>query len=370
MRFPTVIVVLATLPASVASQTPVTQEVPDSKKALIALGESLFNDPRLSSTGTMSCATCHRADRSFTEDKRHAVGQSGLDLGRNTPTLFGLGSVKEFPVGGSRGTPPKMVSLEERVVVPLRDETEMCGRVGEATDRLTADPSCVVKFNAVFEEPGADREPFGITGDRVARALAEYVRSLRHWEGPTHAALAGADVALEEPVKRGLEVFRGEGRCQSCHSGPALTDGSLYVVALRPRVPDLTLLARAESRETRAARVVRSGGYGGREPSLERQTLTLLDARRTGPYFRDGAVVLLSDAVRRHVTELREVGAARKTFFVEPALTSMGSASRAPSSFSASVTAQLASDAWIPKELTARQLDDVVAFLGSLSPGD
>jgi hypothetical protein len=74
--------------------------------------------------------------------------------------------------------------------------------------------------------------------------------------------------------------------------------------------------------------------------------------------------------VRRHVTELREVGAARKTFFVEPALTSMGSPSRAPSSFSASVTAQLASDAWIPPELTAQQLDDVVAFLASLSPAD
>lgn len=371
---------------------------PGATEAVVALGESLFKNPRLSSTGTMSCATCHIPERSFTEDKPLAVGQSKATLGRNTPTLVGLESVKEFPVGGSIMKPPEMSSLEERVVLPLKDVAEMSGSVGEAVERLAKDPQSVEKFNEAFEEPDTHRAAVGVTGDRLAAALAAYVRSLKPRESPGQGALAGAVVVLDESSSRGLALFKGEGRCQSCHSGPSLTDGKLHVVSkFRPQAINVVhSVRRAEAQlkegtsfanfvESRPATTTRpravptgfsrSGGAYGPSMSLERQTLTLLDVKRTGPYLRDGTAATLSEAVRRHVAELREVGAVRQDAGTNPfALLGSGPPKMArgmpnmPNTLSPSAKAQLEADDWIPTEITTQQVDDLVAFLDTLSP--
>jgi cytochrome c peroxidase len=384
---------------------------PGATEAVVALGESLFKNPRLSSTGKMSCATCHVPERAFTEDKPVAVGQHDETLGRNTPTLVGLASVKEFPVGGSFAKPPEMSSLEKRVVLPLEDVAEMSGSVSEAVERLANDPQSVEKFNEAFEEAGSHRPPVGVTGDRLAAALAAYVRSIQPREAPGRKALAGAEVALDEPATRGLALFKGEGRCQSCHSGPDLTDGNLHVVSkFRPQSftnravrasgsPEEIKKARDQARErvrevaqaaslvetrpvadtrprhTVAARRSRGGAYGP-SMSLERQTLTLLDVKRTGPWFRDGSAATLSEAVRRHVSELREVGALREdvganplALFGKPRQQAIGGRPRVDI-LSPSAKAQIERDDWIPAEITTQQVDDLVAFLGTLSPAD
>ena len=273
---------------------------PGAAAAVVALGESLFKDKRLSSTGSMSCASCHRLDRSFTEDKPQTIGQSGIGLGRNTPTLLGLASVDRFPVDRSFMRPPQMISLEERVLLPLHDDAEMDVSAKQAVTRLSADRAYAEAFEVAFAEAGVEApagdQATAVTEHRLASALAAYVRSLKSEEGPGRLALAGSNLQLAEPVSRGLEVFRDSGRCQSCHSGPGLTDGKLHVVALfrqqpiSPRVggglpltgPEVTKVnagsvvvvggnAAATETRPRMARSSRAGGYGQR--SLERQTL-------------------------------------------------------------------------------------------------
>jgi cytochrome c peroxidase len=397
-RFPNLVLLLAalTLATPTFAQDTGADIKPLATKAAVALGERLFSDPRMSSTGSMSCASCHRPDRAFTEDKPQAVGQAGVQLGRNTPTLLGLASVKEFPIGGTPFKPVKMVSLEERVVLPLRDVTEMCATVGEAVDRLCKDHAYVEEFNSAFEEePRADREPAGVTGDRMATALAAYIRSLRPREGPALLALAGSNLSLDESVGRGLDVFREEGRCNSCHSGPGLTDGQMHVVS-RLRAPtgngflvkvvplrakELDVSVKKQDADTRPApndprarqRAVMGGAYG-QNLSFERQTLTLLEVKRTAPYFRDGSVAVLADAVRQHVTDLRAIGAERAAILENPNVLFTGQAvvlrAGRVITWSASVKEQLSSDTWIPPNLTSQQLDDLVSFLDSLSPTD
>jgi cytochrome c peroxidase len=388
---------------------------PASSDPLVALGESLFKNTRLSSTGKMSCATCHVPERSFTEDKPLAVGQDNVTLGRNTPTLVGLVSVKEFPVGGSFMRAPDMSPLEDRVLLPLKDVAEMSGSVGEAIERLRTEPQIVERFQEVFQEAG-------ITSERLGTALAAYVRTLEPKKTPGLAALAGDVVVLDEPAARGLALFKGEGRCDACHSGPSLTDGKLHLASkFKPsslrvgaRVvtpadvsqnerPNATAHVTAKVEAFAAAaqsgtdtrpdgpipggnrRRGVSGAYGP-SMALERQTLTLLDVKRTGPWFRDGSAATLSEAVRRHVAELREVGAVREEVGKNPLVLLVGlngknapfgstqrqipGSSTVQRMLSPSAKAQIESDTWIPAEVTKPQVDDLVAFLHTLSPSD
>ena len=359
--------------------------------AVVALGEKLFNDTRLSTSGTTSCASCHRPDRSFTEGKQRAVGQEGTVLGRNTPTLLGLATVNEFPVGGSFQQPPKMVPLEDRVVEPLREVAEMGGSVADALKRLSKDPSSGETFDGAFDADEETPRQHGVTGDRVAMALAAYIRSLDAARGPGLAALAGSEASLDEEARRGLELFREGGRCQSCHRGPGLTDGKLHIVS-RVRVqrfrnqglptakgkgtekqPPNAGPGADEGAPTRGGKSSehRPGGPWGPEGSVEIQTLPLVHVSRTGPYFRDGSAPTLAEAVRQHVNELRDIGATRASILEHPARlspTGVLGKSAAPPAFSASVKEQLSSDDWIPPKLTPRDRSALVAFLVSLSP--
>jgi cytochrome c peroxidase len=383
------------LPAQEAAPSP----------ALISLGERLFKDARLSSSGSMSCASCHRPDRSFTEDKAQTVGQEGVQLARNTPTLLGLAGVAQYAVGGSMITPPKMVSLEERVLLPLHDVAEMDASPEVSALRLMEDPVARESFADVFDPQRSGGGP-EVTAPRLGAALAAFIRSLSIPESPSLHALAGSDV-LDESISRGLEVFRNDGRCQSCHSGPGLTDGKLHLVTLRrpptissarfakllksngpvkPAVKSAVLVvdhspgvSLPETRPTLPVQRRRTGIPGGNYGpmmTMERQTLPLVDVRRTGPYFRDGTVASLSEAVRNHVSDLRQIGAERAEILKKPDLVFRGFRIRATkasltatSVFSESVREQLASDAWIPADLTNEQMEDLVAFLGALSPG-
>jgi cytochrome c peroxidase len=116
---------------------------------------------------------------------------------------------------------------------------------------------------------------------------------------------------------RGLELFRGIGRCASCHC-------------------------------------------------------SLIEVSRTAPYFRDGSVANLDDAVRMHVGELREIGRERDAIAANPDALLRGVDLRVKVkprvALSDPAKKQLGSETWIPASLDRNQLDDLVAFLRSLSP--
>ena len=73
---------------------------PDTALSEQALGLELFRSPALSSTGTVSCATCHDPKRSFTDGLHESTGVLGVKVGSHTPTLFGLAHAPGFPSAG------------------------------------------------------------------------------------------------------------------------------------------------------------------------------------------------------------------------------------------------------------------------------
>lgn len=236
---------------------------PDSAK--VSLGRLLFFDPVVSGTKDVACATCHHPDFAMADGRELPVGPGGRGLGparvqedtsihreaRNAPTLINVGFNQfgaEFTADGFMFWDGRARSLERLTVLPLLEEDEMRGNaypvqvaVDSAIARLRANPEYVRLFREAFPERAA-RADSGELDSAVdslayARAVAQFVRSLKSDDSPYDRFVAGASDALTPSQKRGLELFHGKAGCAECHSGPMLSDFRFHVVGAEQQGP-------------------------------------------------------------------------------------------------------------------------------------
>jgi cytochrome c peroxidase len=361
------------------------------------LGGVLFSSTALSKGRTTSCATCHDPNKSFIDGRAEARGEMQIDTGRNTPTLFGMTAIPKFrdprqAQDAKPGRTPRVLNLEDRCLEPLESELEMGSGTDEIVVALKKEPEMAKRFDEAFGEPG------GVTKTRLGKALAAFVRAI---DGPQSAYrsapyakhLAGEAGALNAQELRGLEVFKKRG-CAECHSGPALSDGLMHVVdppdgqrmrdrqrtasarhiellrreyAAKKTVQEVLAMSQeALAKEARLRAHSLPGGGGYDADQIEVQTTTLWDVRRTAPYFRDGSLKTLEDAVRTHIREMRMVVEDEAKLKKDlAALDRVGKRSpvalRANSKNAAIAAAGRA-------DLPPEELQDLLAFLDSLSP--
>ncbi|MBF0393933.1 MAG: c-type cytochrome, partial [Alphaproteobacteria bacterium] len=247
------------------------------------LGERLFHDPALSANRKIACASCHDVAKGAGDDSRPtAIGVTGVAGRRNTPTVFGAAFQARLFWDG------RASSLEEQALGPLLNPDEM-GMPSPAAveDRVRADPTYRDAFDRAFG-PGAP-----ITIEAIARAIAAYQRGLVINDTPYDRFVAGDVGALNDAQKRGMATFEAVG-CANCHSGPNFSGASL----IGPRSPYGALLAGRSERgarhdlaadKGRADAAARDGIW--RIPSLRNVALT-------APYFHNGSVAGLDEAVR------------------------------------------------------------------------
>jgi cytochrome c peroxidase len=237
----------------------------------IALGATLFADPRLSGTGSHSCASCHRPERAFTDGRRQARALTGAPLRRNTPTLWNLAWSKQFFWDG------RAPSLEEQVRMPIEARDEMGGEWPAILRRLSVDADLVDSFRAAF--PGEA----GPSEGTVVRALASHVRSLVSPRTRFDAWIEGDPRALNAAEVRGFALFTGKAGCVLCHAGWRFTDDRFHDIGLAGTDP-----GRADV----------PGGTPGRRAF---KTPGLRELVRTAPYMHDGSLATL-ETVLRHYT--------------------------------------------------------------------
>lgn len=183
--------------------------------AEIALGKTLFFETRLSSTNTVSCATCHQPDKGFSDGQRFSVGVAGTPLKRHTPHLYNLAWSRTLFWDG------RASSLEEQALAPIRNAEEM-GLAGDAAAvKLRAIPSYAATFGEVFGKSG-------VSMSNIARALAAFERTLVSKDSPADRYAAGETTALSESAVRGRTLFFGRAMCSTCHGGPNFTDGLFH----------------------------------------------------------------------------------------------------------------------------------------------
>ena len=250
----------------------------------VALGRRLFFDPALSRDGSLACASCHDLERAGGADARPtAVGIDGKVGTRNTPTVWNAAfQARLFWDGRAR-------SLEEQALGPIANPIEMGADLDDVVGRLRGDPSYVAAFETAFG-PGPT-----IDADRLARALAAFERTLITPDTPFDRFLAGDASALTPQQIRGMSLFETVG-CVVCHAGPGFSRTSL----LAPEAgssgfrlfPSLASPYAARYRLTDDLGAARAGRAGlWRIPSLRNVELT-------APYFHNGSVADLTEAVR------------------------------------------------------------------------
>jgi len=175
----------------------------------IALGDKLYHDVRFSSTGDVSCATCHANEKAFT-DSPLAVsrGIKGLTGTRNAPTVLNSAYNKtQFWDGRSP-------DLEDQARHPFLNPVEMgLASHQPILDVIAADAAYGAMFQEVFGVSGK-----AVTIDHVLKAIASFERTVLSGNSPFDRYRYGGDPkALTEKQKRGLALFLGQARCVSCH---------------------------------------------------------------------------------------------------------------------------------------------------------
>ena len=220
----------------------------------VELGRQLFRDRRLSLDGSLACATCHNPSRSFSGAEPVTAGVFGRRGRRNAPALINRAYERSFFWDG------RTTSLEEQVLRPIEDPTEMGFTVGEAAARV------------------------GLTPREVSEALASYLRSVLSGNSPFDRFVDGERAALGPEAMAGLALFRGKARCSACHFGPTFSDASFHNTGVAWR-------------DGRIADDGRFAVTGREEDRGAFRTPTLRDIARTAPYMHDGSLPTLDDVV-------------------------------------------------------------------------
>jgi cytochrome c peroxidase len=188
---------------------------PDNPQTLekIALGQKLFFDARLSADETVACSTCHDPARAFTDGRPVSIGIKGRAGQRNAPTILNA-LYNKFQFWDGRAK-----TLEQQAALPIVNSVEM----GQPS--LDA---AVARIAAIGEYQQAFRRVFGgpPNGPDLLRAIASYERTQLAFDSPFDHFIAGDKNAIEPSAMRGWTLFNTRGRCNKCH---ALTEDKLDV---------------------------------------------------------------------------------------------------------------------------------------------
>lgn len=254
--------------------------------AKVELGKMLYFDPRLSSTGTISCFSCHNVMEGGDDHRSTSIGVHGQLGGRNAPTVWNAAfqSVQFWD-----GRAP---SLEAQAKGPIVNPIEMgMPRLELAVDRIKRIPGYLPYFERAF---GVNAAP---SADTIAMAIAAYERTLITPNSPYDRFVNGDTSALTAAQQRGMRAFADVG-CISCHSGPnfsgpALPEGTGFFMKF-PTYPANPYVAKYH--------LLDDGGKAVQTGKIEDQNLwrvpTLRNLVYTAPYFHNGSVKSLSEAVR------------------------------------------------------------------------
>ncbi len=246
-------------------------------EAQIALGNMLYHDPRLSSSHTISCASCHNIGLGGGDNEPTSIGHKWQMGGRNAPTVLNaVFNTAQFWDGRAK-------DLHEQAGGPLVNPIEMNTTKEHVIEQLKSIPGYAALFTAAF--PG---QQDAITLDNVQTAIAAFETTLITPNSKFDQYLAGNAQALDVQQKDGLKLFIDKG-CAACHNGINL-GGGMYAKFGVITPPDVKYRPVGDKGREAVTKSV-SDEYSFKVPSLRNITLT-------APYFHTGSVWDLKEAVK------------------------------------------------------------------------
>jgi len=182
------------------------------------LGRVLFYDRRLSANGTIACASCHQQSNGFSDGRKKSVGFDGQETARHSMPVVDT----RFYRRNKFFWDERASSLEEQVLGPIQSDVEMGMKLDALVSRLSETDYYSPLFKAAFGDEA-------VTSDRIARALAQFLRAIVSYQSRWDAAMAqGSSIIGDLPgfsaeENRGKQIFFGQhdkstrGLCGTCH---------------------------------------------------------------------------------------------------------------------------------------------------------
>ncbi|HLL52151.1 MAG TPA: cytochrome c peroxidase [Myxococcaceae bacterium] len=195
-----------------------------------SLGKKLFEDPKLSGCGTVSCASCHLGHLGGTVDTPVAAGCNGNYTGRNPPTVLNVAYSNWFMWDG------RADRLWNQAILPLLSPKEMASDATLLSGRLTE--GYLDEYHKLFGKLPAEEDPNVLLAN-FGKAIAAFERTLVRVDAPFDQDvirfLQAVDAGTEEkdPAYLGLKVLVRKGQCTACHKGTMLADDLFHNVGVK-----------------------------------------------------------------------------------------------------------------------------------------
>ncbi len=239
------------------------------------LGFALFHDTSLSRDGTVACNSCHMGMMGGSDGMSMARGIDGERGPRNTPTVFNAAfNFRQFWDG-------RAFDLDAQSLEPISNPLEMGHDLNAVVAQLKED----ARYTALFQEVYPD----GVSAANLGNALSQHTKDMTRTDSAFNDYLNDESKALSEQAMQGKARFNALG-CVSCHNGINLGGNSYqpiassFTTALQYALPGEEGLAARSGRE---------------EDRLVFKVPQLHNVAMTAPYYHDGSVATLNDAIRR-----------------------------------------------------------------------
>ncbi|QBG34803.1 cytochrome-c peroxidase [Litorilituus sediminis] len=239
--------------------------------AMVELGKNLWFDPRLSKSNAISCNSCHNLATGGVDNLPSSIGHQWTIGPINSPTVLNAEyNFVQFWNGRAK-------DLKAQASGPIDNPKEMAFTHQLAVETVASIPAYQTMFTKAFGSKD-------ISIDKVAQAIAEFEKTLRTPNANFDLWLKGDDKALTAKQKAGYQLFKDIG-CIACHSGPAV-GGQMY------QKMGLVKPYKTNNPDTGRAAITNN-------PSDKHffKVPTLRNVELTYPYFHDGAIWSLQEAV-------------------------------------------------------------------------
>ena len=238
---------------------------------MVELGKKLFYDRRLSLSGNFSCNSCHNLSLGGVDNQQYSVGHKWKRLSINTPTVLNSSlNVAQFWDG-------RALTLQDQASGSLANSSSMALSHSIAVNVVKTIPGYVAEFKSVFDEET-------ITLEMITASIAEFEKTLVTPGSKFDRWLLGDKSAISQYELSGYQLFKQVG-CASCHNGAGV-GGKVF-----------KKLGVFESYETSHPSRGRADISGNQEDENVFKVPLLRNIELTYPYFHDGAVDKLDEAV-------------------------------------------------------------------------
>ncbi|WP_244228394.1 cytochrome-c peroxidase [Mucilaginibacter kameinonensis] len=271
-------------PANFGNRINVPADNPTTQQG-VYLGRLLFYEPKLSATNTVSCGNCHQQSKAFTDGRALSIGVNNGLATRNSMSLANLLWARKFFWDG------RAASLEDQVLFPLTNPHEMGQSIQASVQKL----SNTLLYPGLFKIVYGDST---ITGDRIAKAIAQFERTLISANSRYDQYLRNAYKPTDDELK-GMELFnhgpdpekgiRGA-NCTHCHGGP-----KTYLELFHNN--GLDSISKDEGMAAFTGLVTDRGRF---------KVPTLRNIALTAPYMHDGRFKTLDEVVAHYSEHIKQ----------------------------------------------------------------